>query len=260
MITCGSLFAGIGGFELGAQYAFDAAGINHRVLWQVEQDKFCQSILQKHWPHARIFDDVREVGAHNLDPVDVLMGGFPCQDISIQGNTRGINGEKSGLWWEMWRIISDLRPKIIVLENVANVLRLGGSDVVGSLAKVGYDSEWCIVSAKSQGAPHKRARWFCVAYPSSNALSFRGSTKEDPTRKGNRDQILKAVGKCIVRNDTEQGGSYRSKDPAELPFCNMDDGLPDKLVRSRLKALGNAIVPQCSQYIFAQIINSGLLS
>ena len=102
MITCGSLFAGIGGFELGAQWAFEAAGIPHKVLFQVEQNKFCQKILKKHWPAAQLFDDVRAVGRHNLPQVDILMGGFPCQDISVAGHQKGIiNGKKSSLWFEM---------------------------------------------------------------------------------------------------------------------------------------------------------------
>ena len=327
MITCGSLFAGIGGFELGAQYAFDAAGIDHRVLWQVEQDKFCQSILQKHWPHARIFDDVREVGAHNLDPVDVLMGGFPCQDISVAGNMRGLDGKRSGLWWEMWRIIGELRPRIIVLENVANVVRLGGREVLGSLAKIGYDAEWCVISAKSQGAPHKRARWFCVAYP--NKLRFlehkrfkeevQQSTIQGIQREESQQSILSesphgsfshatnphsesqpnspnneealegdsSHTNCesssewtSIRIDLEQeretqighfarfrdmrkdehneGRSYWERYAPQSPLCSVDDGIPQRV--ARLKALGNAIVPQCSQYIFTQIINSGLLS
>ena len=131
MITCGSLFAGIGGFELGAQWAFEAADIPHKVLFQVEQNKFCQKVLKKHWPDTQIFDDVRAVGRHNLPDVDILMGGFPCQDISVAGHKKGIiNGKKSGLWFEMLRIISELRPRIAVLENVPNIIRLGGPTVI----------------------------------------------------------------------------------------------------------------------------------
>lgn len=258
MITCGSLFAGIGGFELGAQYAFDAAGIDHRVLWQVEQDKFCQSILQKHWPHARIFDDVREVGAHNLDPVDVLMGGFPCQDISVAGNMRGLDGKRSGLWWEMWRIIGELRPRIIVLENVANVVRLGGREVLGSLAKIGYDAEWCVISAKSQGAPHKRARWFCVAYSNCESPREWASIRIDLEQEREAQIGHTARYRDMRKDEHNEGRSYWERYAPQSPLCSVDDGIPQRV--ARLKALGNAIVPQCSQYIFTQIINSGLLS
>ena len=164
MITCGSLFAGIGGFELGAQWAFEDAGIPHKVLFQVEQNKFCQKVLKKHWPEAQIFDDVCAVGRHNLPDVDILMGGFPCQDISSCGHQKGIiNGKKSSLWFEMLRIIGELRPRIAVLENVPAILRVGGPTVVGGLAEIGYDAEWQIISAAQFGAPHLRKRWFCVA-------------------------------------------------------------------------------------------------
>ena len=164
MIKLGSLFAGIGGFDLGAQWAFDRAGIPHKVLFQVEQNKYCQSILKKHWPDARIFDDVCAVGRHNLPDIDILMGGFPCQDISVAGHQKGvINGEKSSLWFEMLRIISELRPRVAVLENVPAIIRVGGPTVVGGLAEIGYDCEWQIISAKQFGAPHLRKRWFCVA-------------------------------------------------------------------------------------------------
>ena len=120
MYKIGSLFSGIGGFELGLERAIPA-----ETIWQVEQDKFCQRILKKHWPKAKIYNDVRNITKDNVEPVDILCGGFPCQDISIAGKTKGLKGEKSGLWWEMWRIISELRPRIAVLENVANILRLG---------------------------------------------------------------------------------------------------------------------------------------
>ena len=171
MIKMGSLFSGIGGFELGAQMAFDEAGIAHQTLWQVEQNKFCQKVLAKHWPDSKIYDDVRAITIDNVDPVDVLMAGFPCQDISTAGLKRGIyEGEKSSLWWEVWRLTCELRPRVLVLENVANIVRLGGADVLGSLASIGYDAEWSIISAKQFGAPHLRERWFCVAYPNEVGL------------------------------------------------------------------------------------------
>ena len=108
MIRIGSLFAGIGGFELGLERAISGS----ETIWQVEREPFCQKVLKKHWPNATIYDDVRTVGSHNLESVDILCGGFPCQDISTAGKGKGLEGEKSGLWFEMLRIISELRPRV----------------------------------------------------------------------------------------------------------------------------------------------------
>tara|TARA_B100000459_G_scaffold145043_1_gene108782 strand:+ start:1171 stop:2034 length:864 start_codon:yes stop_codon:yes gene_type:complete len=281
MITCGSLFAGIGGFELGAQWAFESAGIPHKVLFQVEQNKYCQKILKKHWPDAQIFEDVRAVGRHNLPDIDILMGGFPCQDISVAGHQKGIiNGKKSGLWFEMLRIISELRPAIAVLENVPAILRLGGSDVVRGLAEIGYDCEWQIISAAQFGAPHLRRRWFCVATDSDrnrqpisaiNAKTRRMSgfesdeaTDTDSLRsqvspKHTESTHRKACRVPQYSNRKKRGGeSAWGKGPIESALCSVDDGIPNRL--ARLRALGNAIVPQCSEFIFNHIIKNVLQS
>lgn len=268
MYKIGSLFSGIGGFELGLERAIPA-----ETIWQVEQEKFCQSILKKHWPKAKIFDDVRNITKDNVEPVDILCGGFPCQDISIAGKTRGLKGEKSGLWWEMWRIISELRPRIIVLENVSNIIRLGGREVAGSLAKIGYDAEWTTIRASDFGAPHRRERWFCVAYPNtrrknhtirarweeSSMQSFRNGYAPYPNgafSKGNSKPLRLQKEKPTVTMSFSRR-NYWKEGPVESPLCNVDDGIPQRV--ARLKALGNAIVPQCSQWIGEQIWNSGIL-
>jgi len=164
-IKIGSLFAGVGGFELGCERAWP----NSETIWQVEQNPFCQTILSKHWPKAKIYNDVRDITINNVEPVDVLLGGFPCQDISVAGQQKGVHdGKKSSLWWEMHRIIGELRPRVVIMENVANIIRLGGADVIGSLAQIGYDCEWTIIRASDFGACHKRKRWFCIAYPNSS--------------------------------------------------------------------------------------------
>ena len=241
MYKIGSLFSGIGGFELGLERAIPA-----ETIWQVEQDKFCQSILKKHWPKAKIYNDVRNITKDNVEPVDILCGGFPCQDISIAGKTKGLKGEKSGLWWEMWRIISELRPRIAVLENVANIIRLGGREVVGSLAQIGYDAEWTTIRASDFGAPHRRERWFCVAY--YHGARFK---KQFLTRCFEKKQ------QYTESNTQDTQKTYWRQNPPESPLCNVDDGIPKRV--ARLKALGNAIVPQCSEWIGTQIWKSGLL-
>lgn len=155
----GSLFSGIGGLELGLEWA----GLGH-VVWQVEQDEFCRSVLAKHWPDAERFDDVRTVGAHCLAPVDLICGGFPCQDLSYAGKGAGLAGARSGLWSEYRRIVGELRPRFVVVENVAALLARGLGDVLGDLAALGYDAEWHCLRASDVGAPHRRDRLFIVAY------------------------------------------------------------------------------------------------
>lgn len=245
-IKIGSLFAGIGGFELGLERAIPGA----QTIWQVEQDAFCQSILKKHWPHAQLYDDVCAVGAHNLPPVDILCGGFPCQNITNGGKKEGIYGEKSSLWFEMRRIISELRPPIIILENVAAITFRGLSRVLADLAALRYDAEWCIVSARDFGAPHLRERWFCVAYPlrsrSAAGLSTPRPEQEEPTTEFDDDSDRPAW---------RPRQSHWSIEPA---ICRVVDGVSNRA--HRLRALGNAIVPQCSQWIGEQVYMSGLLN
>ena len=238
MIRIGSLFAGIGGFELGLERAIPSA----KTIWQVEQNAFCQKVLAKHWPDAKIYNDVRNITKDNVKPIDILCGGFPCQDISLAGKGRELHGEKSGLWWEMLRIISELRPSIVVLENVAAILVRGGCKVVGSLAEIGYCTEWTVISARDFGAPHLRRRWFAVA----NSISERAQIQTE----GKHTSIKKF-------GSISKEGNFWKKGPIVSPICGVDDGIPYRV--DRLRALGNAIVPQCSEWVGQQIVKSGLL-
>lgn len=115
----GSLFSGIGGLDLGLARA------GFHITFQVEIDPYCQKVLAQHWPEVQRFEDVRECGAHNLPAIDVLAGGFPCQDISTAGKRAGIEGERSGLWREFARIIGEARPRYVLIENVAALLYAG---------------------------------------------------------------------------------------------------------------------------------------
>lgn len=295
MIKIGSLFAGIGGFERGIEAAIEGA----ETIWQVEREPFCQKVLRKHWPNSKIYNDVRDITRENVEPVDMLIGGFPCQDISLAGKGEGLDGQKSGLWWEMHRIISELRPRVVVMENVSAITIRGGLDVVGSLASIGYDSEWRIIAARDFGAPHRRDRWFCVAWPSPDSDDIRSESKirisipKEETGKGSRIQIdhnrnrrtdgtssdsesisdheCKVNRKNSKENRKRRGVKFRGRDSlsshkknywsryeAPSALCRVDDGVPDRI--HRLRALGNAIVPQCSQYIGKMILKSGLLS
>jgi DNA (cytosine-5)-methyltransferase 1 len=162
-LTFGSLFAGVGGFDLG----FERAGM--RCIWQVEKDKYATKVLAKHWPTVRRWDDVCTFPPEPAADwsCDVICGGFPCQDISNAGKREGIDGARSGLWREYARIIRVLRPRYVVVENVAALLVRGMDRVLGDLARSGYDAEWSCISCCSMGAPHMRERLFIVAYPES---------------------------------------------------------------------------------------------
>ena len=132
------LFSGIGGFSLG----LERAGMETVAFCEI--DTFCQKVLRKHWPGIPIFEDVRSLDYDGA--VDVICGGFPCQDLSTSGKQSGIEGNRSGLWAEMFRIISSLQPKYIIIENVANLLNgekgRWFAKLLNDLASVGYDAEW----------------------------------------------------------------------------------------------------------------------
>jgi DNA (cytosine-5)-methyltransferase 1 len=180
-VTVGSLFAGIGGFDLG----FERAG--YEIRWQVEIDPWARRVLEKHWPHVHRHDDIRTAGAHILETVDVLCGGFPCTDISLAGKGAGITGPQSGLWSEYARLIRELRPRYVVVENVAALLTRGLGRVLGELAACGYDAEWDCIPAAAVGAPHRRDRLWLVAYADGavrgdEQISQRGRSRSSNAR------------------------------------------------------------------------------
>jgi DNA (cytosine-5)-methyltransferase 1 len=158
VLTVGSLFAGIGGFDLG----LERAGM--RSVWQCEIDPYCQRVLAKHWPDVLRVPDIRDVGAGTVPYVDVICGGFPCQDLSYAGKGAGLDGERSGLWSEYARVIRELRPRYVLVENVSALLARGLGRVLGDLAEVGMACEWGCIRAADVGAPHLRDRVWLVAY------------------------------------------------------------------------------------------------
>lgn len=225
----GSLFTGVGGFDLG----FERAGME--CAWQVEQDKYCNQVLERHWPEVRRYRDVREVGRNNLEPVDLICGGFPCQDISYSGKGAGIDGKRSGLWHEMYRIICEIRPRFVLVENVSALLDRGMGVVLGDLAAGGYDAEWDVLPAKAFGAPHTRERVFIIAYANGERCG------DTPQRHGSL-RLLKRI---------PEREAWLSKLP-ESAICGIDDGVPNRV--DRLRALGNAVVPQVAEYIGRSIM------
>jgi DNA (cytosine-5)-methyltransferase 1 len=157
-ITAGSLFSGIGGIDLGLER------VGMTVKWQSEIEPYSCRVLNKHWPHVPNLGNIREVNWEEVERVDVIAGGYPCQPFSTAGK-RGGSDDPRHLWPEMLRAISVLRPRVAFLENVRGHYSLGFDRVLGDLADIGYDCQWEIVSAQSVGAPHRRERLICLAYP-----------------------------------------------------------------------------------------------
>jgi len=261
----GSLFSGIGGLELGLERATGG-----RTIWQVEKNEYARAVLAKHWPQAKRYNDVGEVGAHNLQSVDILCGGFPCQDISFAGKGAGITGSRSGLWTEYARIIRELRPRYVVVENVPALLCRGMGRVLADLAAFGYDAIWDCVPAAAVGAHHRRDRVFVVAYANSIRIhpkqKFREKCKSEakPSRHGQKRSVADAArdnveaqrkkkkeqkaqqprrGCGLFRRSLEQADSW----PPEPDVGRVVDGVPHRV--DRLRALGNAVVPQVAEVI-----------
>ncbi len=240
------LFSGIGGFSLG----FEKAGFKTTVFCEI--DPFCQSILKKHWPGIPIYRDITQIDGHNLikgvGSIDIITGGFPCQDLSVAGQKRGINdGERSSLWYEMRRIISEIRPRYAVMENVTNFLSGEGGSWFGeflrSLAEIGYDAEWRCISAQSVGLPHVRERLWIVAYPNGERSD---AVLDKITMPKSNPQWL--ADRTNLRFDT-----FRHSFPTIPAYLRVGDGVSEELdtIKPRIKALGNSIVPEIA-YLIAQ--------
>lgn len=241
----GSLFSGIGGMDLG----LESAGM--RCAWQVEINDYANAILTREFPDVRRFRDVREVGAHNLSPVDLIAGGFPYQDISSANTNRaGLAGARSGLWSEFARIIGELRPSYALIENVPNLVSCGLERVLCDLAALRYDAEWTTLRASDFGFPHRRERLFIVAYPERFGLaqaevfaeSYRRHLQErqNPNQLSpNRDTVhLETIGRTYV---------------AIPERVRVDDGLSGRLREQGIRGLGNAVLPQVAEWIGKQI-------
>ena len=163
-MLAGSLFSDIGGLDLAVEAVTGA-----RTVWQVERDEWCRGVLAQHWPEAQRFDDVCSVG-EELERVDIIAGGFPCQDVSLAGKRAGLAGERSGLWSEFARIVRVVRPRFVLVENVAGLLSMEFGQVLGDLAALGFDAEWGVFRASDAGAPHRRERVFILAVADASGV------------------------------------------------------------------------------------------
>ena len=209
-MTFGSLFAGIGGFDLG----LERAGMECR--WQVEIDDYASRVLAKHWPTVRRWNDVRTFPPEGDWHVDVVCGGFPCQDISVAGKGAGLAGERSGLWYEFARIIGELRPRYVVVENVAALLTRGMDAVLGTLSEIGYDAEWHVIPASAVGAPHRRERVWIVAHANGGRLRWIGADARDGgtiPAEGTEREFCGGGGGCAVADAVRQRDAVRGDGP-----------------------------------------------
>jgi len=219
-VNVGSLFSGIGGADLG----LERAGM--RVRWQVEIDPYCNRVLAKHWPHVMRYRDVRTIDWATVEPIDILCGGFPCQDISLCGKGAGLHGERSGLWSKYADAIRVLKPKYVLIENVSALRHRGLGDVLREIASFGYDAEWHCIPACSVGAPHRRDRVWVVAYP--HALR----------QQEQRQPVTHDAGRQLRGVRSEYAGWWGT----EPELGRVAHGVPHRV--DRLRGLGNAVVPQ----------------
>lgn len=242
------LFSGIGGLTRALEGYV-------RPLAYCEIDPYCTGVLLSRMasgelPSAPIWDDVRTLrGSAIRSRVDIIYGGFPCQDISCAGLGKGLEGERSGLFFEVARLVSEIRPRFVFLENVSAITVRGAERVVGELCGLRYDCRWGVLSASDVGAPHRRNRWFLLAHSEGDGWGTRESLgygglqsqnvpKEPPVRSGGELSRQNAMGKW----------------PAEPGICRVANGIPNRM--DRIKALGNAVVPQQAREAFERL--SGL--
>jgi DNA (cytosine-5)-methyltransferase 1 len=270
MPTFGSLFAGIGGIDLG----LERAGWECR--WQVEWEPFCQHVLGHHWPSVRRYGDVTRVDWDAVERVDLVAGGFPCQPVSNAGRKLA-QGDERWLWPEFYRAIRALRPSLVLVENVPGLLDRGMGDVIGGLASLGYDSEWDCVPAAAVGAPHIRDRLWVVAYPAGSGYEgqrwdergLQEGSLEEGSPRGGAALLADATGERqpgprqpfdafdptssrYREAATPVDGGRPSQWESEPDVGRVAHGIPARV--DRLRALGNAVVPQVVEVIGRRMI------
>lgn len=243
-----ALFAGAGGGILGGHL------LGWRTVCAVERDAYAAQVLAQRQNDGILkpFPIWSDVCSFNGKPwhgiVDVISGGFPCQDISAAGKGKGIEGEKSGLWKHMARVISEVRPQFVLVENSPLLVRRGLAVVIGDLAEMGYDAQWCRISALDAGAPHERDRIWVVAKDMDNAVSDRC----DPWRMHHREDDgnqLSAAGKYAIKNPIICTANGRHYWPAEPGMGRVAHGVAHRV--DRIKALGNGQVPRVAATAFS---------
>lgn len=228
------LFEGMGGFS----YAAEWSGIE-TVAW-CEIDTYCQKLLKQNFPNAKGHGDIREFdAAQYAGKIDIITGGFPCQDISIAGKGVGISGERSGLWSEMWRIIRDVGPKYVIIENSSALTFRGFEQVLCDLSKIGYDAEWQCLHGYAFGLQHGRERVYIIAYANEKRAERRGEESVFREYKIQRYNIV--FPGFRTRRDIPEPRTFRSAH--DIPNLS-----------KRIGAVGNAVMPVIAYYLFQCII------
>ncbi len=241
-----SLFAGVGGLELG----LERAGMT--TVGQVEIDPFCRKILARHWPEAARHDDIRTAvrwwQSKPRPRVDVVGGGFPCQPFSLSGFQLGTNDER-WMWPEMAAVVRAVGPRYVVVENVSALVRDGRAfgAVLGDLHQLGFDAEWATVRASDFGAPHNRERVYLVAYPTggdgvARDLLVTGGVGGTSVATGGFPRLAAHRGRRAARD-------WLAREPR---VARLVDGVPDQM--DRLRVLGNAIVPPVAEHVGRLIV------
>lgn len=237
----GDLFSGIGGFSLAARW------VGWETAWFSEIDPYASAVLKHHWPNVPNHGDITQIDFTRVEPVEVLCGGFPCQDISVAGRQwgprKGLDGARSGLWVEYRRAIRDIRPNYVVLENSPELLRLGINRVLGDLAALGYDAEWDCVPRYAVGAPHRRDRFWMVAYPG-------GTGSPRPFESFRALSLPTSTGFPIFGDARTSPWDVLVADCANL---RARDGISPRMDGRRLHGCGNAVIPQIPERIFRAI-------
>lgn len=246
-LRIGSLFSGIGGLELGLEWA----GVG-RTVWQVEMDVECQKVLANHWPDAFRYDDVTTLDWSEVEPADVICGGFPCQPFSTMGKQKGTSDDR-WLWPAFADAVRHVRPRYVVVENVPALLsernRPAFAGILADLHSLGFDAEWSVVSACSAGAPHLRRRLFIVAHR-------RGERRQQVTGGPHGDEATDEAAPPqdhLARRDAAPQGreDWRRAEPR---VGYLADGIPSGVARAAIRKLGNAVVPQVAEIVGRRIV------
>ncbi len=243
----GSLFSGIGGFDLASSW------MGWKNVWQVEKDKYCRKVLEKNFPESERFEDVREAGKHNLRKVDIITGGFPCQPFSVSGKRNGAEDDRY-LWPEMYRIIREMHPRWVLAENVPGILSIENGmvfeTVVSDLESEGYEVQPIILSSAGIGANHVRERvWFLAR--ANNTNGFTSPIRKFDRTPGEETKTKKTFETRRIFSDID----WR-KWEIEPCFFGKNDGVSRRM--DRIKALGNAVDPRLVFRIYSaiEIINN----
>ena len=247
-MTVGSLFSGIGGFDLGLERA------DMTVKWQVENEPYCIKVLEKHWPHVTRYTDITTVDWSGVEPVDLVCGGFPCQPVSVACKRKGTADER-WLWPEFVRCFSVLRPRYIIVENVPGLLTANNgrafTELLRDLAACGYNAEWDCLPASAFGGPHLRDRLYFVAYPGSQS-EYRSIFTKDGSKLGRGEEVRCQDWKFFTLVAGVPTGFGQWREMGQPGLVRIDDGIPDVL--DRLHATGNAVVPQIVEWIGRRVL------